>query len=106
MYFIEIRFEDGRETVCLKNLAEGQSLLEVCLTNGVQLNHECGGICSCSTCRIYITKGAEHNEVASKREKDLLAKKKIADPATRLSCQCLLLEGSGEINIIIPKQNL
>ncbi len=39
-------------------VAQGQSLLEAALSEGVPLLHSCGGNARCSTCRVLILAGA------------------------------------------------
>jgi len=104
MYTIKINFENGKEAVLLKTIKAGQSLLEACLNNGIELGHECGGICSCTTCHLYILKGTDFLEQMSKREQNVLQKKNKGTEASRLGCQCLLVDGSGDVEIIIPVQ--
>jgi 2Fe-2S ferredoxin len=62
------------------------SLLEVLLNNKIDIDHSCGGMGSCGTCRV-ITKNlplANHprNEIENERAQDL----KFSDNE-RLSCQ-------------------
>jgi 2Fe-2S ferredoxin len=94
--------EAGRRI--LENIEAGQSLLEVCLNHGIDVQHKCGGVCSCTTCHVYIEKGEEFLEEKSRREKDFLNKVDKSQPNSRLSCQCLLMEGSGEIQLMVSKQ--
>ena len=54
----------------IENIKPDQSLLEVVLEAGIELHHNCGGVCACSTCHIYIKKGAEFlQELSDKEEK-------------------------------------
>lgn len=58
MYSLKINFEQkGLETVTLENVAADQSLLEVLLDAGIELHHNCGAVCACSTCHLYVKKG-------------------------------------------------
>ena len=71
MYNIKINFEQkGLEPVLLKEIASGDSLLEVLLDNNIELHHNCGGVCACSTCHVYINSGDEHIEELSDKEED------------------------------------
>ncbi|MBM4112369.1 MAG: 2Fe-2S iron-sulfur cluster binding domain-containing protein, partial [Phycisphaerae bacterium] len=36
---------------------EGESLLEIALDNGINIEHACGGVCACSTCHVYVESG-------------------------------------------------
>jgi ferredoxin, 2Fe-2S len=105
MYTIKFKFEQqGLVPISLKNVQSGYSLLEIALNNGIELHHNCGGICSCSTCHLYLEKGEEFVVEANKREKDLIDRAINPRLTSRLSCQCLLKEGHGEIEIILPDQ--
>ena len=45
--------EADKESVTVK-AAEGESILDLAEENGIHLNHNCGGVCACSTCHAYI----------------------------------------------------
>lgn len=105
MYTININFEQkGLEPVTLTNIEPDQSLLEVCLDNGIELHHNCGAVCACSTCHIYVNEGMDHLEELSDREEDFIDRAVNPRLNSRLGCQCVLLEGSGTINITLPDQ--
>ena len=49
IFKIKVNFEEtGHETVELP-IAAGESVLAVCLHNGIDLQDNCGGVCSCIT---------------------------------------------------------
>jgi len=103
MYTINISFTDKKTLpLQLKREAAGQTLLEVLLNSDVNIRHDCGGICHCTTCHIYIEKGGNFLEEPSKRETDFLKKVAQLKPESRLACQCLMLEGKGEILVRLP----
>ena len=104
MYTIKIRFEEEKEPMRLAGIEAGESLLEICLAHGIELGHECGGICSCTTCCLYIEKGNEFLEEMSRKEKDILNRKNKRTGTSRLGCQSLLLDGSGTLEVVIPVQ--
>ncbi|MEN9598478.1 MAG: hypothetical protein RL596_789 [Bacteroidota bacterium] len=105
MYNIHIQFEEkGRETQVLPNIAPNQSLLEVCLDNGIELHHNCGAVCACSTCHLYIDKGMDYVEELSDREEDFIDRAVNPRINSRLGCQCVLQNGSGDIHITLPDQ--
>jgi 2Fe-2S ferredoxin len=57
MYSLKINFEQkGLAPVTLENVAADQSLLEVILDAGIELHHNCGAVCACSTWLNYQTK--------------------------------------------------
>jgi 2Fe-2S ferredoxin len=106
MYTIRINFEqEGLGAVLLTNVEDGYSLLEILHKNDLELHQDCGGICACSTCHVYIDKGNEFIRKPEVREKNFLEMVIFPGPGSRLGCQCLLEEGRGEIEITIPNQN-
>jgi 2Fe-2S ferredoxin len=105
MYKIRFIFEQhGLEPVTLENIEDGQSLLEVALKHDIELHHNCGGVCACSTCHLYVNKGDEFLEELSDKEEDFIDRAVSPKLNSRLGCQCLLLEGNGEIEVTIPDQ--
>lgn len=106
MYSIQINFEEkGLEPVTLTNIKPGDSLLEILLDHNVDLHHNCGGVCACSTCHLYVDKGMDHLEELSDREEDFIDRAINPKLNSRLGCQCVLQEGSGEIEITLPDQS-
>ena len=58
MYTVKIKFEQkGLEPITLENVEAGQTLLEIALKNDIELHHNCGGVCACTTCHLYIERG-------------------------------------------------
>ena len=105
MYNIKFKFEQkGVEPIVISNLEEGQSILEVALKNDIDLHHNCGGVCACSTCHVYLEKGEDLVEELSDREEDFIDRAVNPRLNSRLSCQCVLLEGSGDIEVTLPDQ--
>jgi 2Fe-2S ferredoxin len=102
-YQIAIHFEEtNRESVKLKRISKGQSLLEVMLTNNIEIKHDCGGVCACSSCHIYINKGSEHLEEMFLKEKHFVDRAYKPAIHSRLACQCLLVDDSGSVEFTIP----
>ncbi|MBP6432230.1 MAG: 2Fe-2S iron-sulfur cluster binding domain-containing protein [Ferruginibacter sp.] len=105
MYEITFKFEQkGLLPITLQNVQDGQSLLEVALKNEIELHHNCGGVCACSTCHLYIEKGEELVEELSDREEDFIDRAVNPRLNSRLGCQCVLNEGSGQIVVTLPDQ--
>ena len=105
MYTIKFKFEQpGLEPVTLTGIEDGQSLLEVALKNEIELHHNCGGVCACSTCHLYVEKGDNFLEELSDKEEDFIDRAVNPRLNSRLGCQCLLHEGNGEIEVILPDQ--
>jgi len=105
MYDLIINFEQkGLIPVVLNNITAGDSLLEVILDAGIELHHNCGAVCACSTCHLYVKKGMEFLEALSDREEDFIDRAVNPRIESRLGCQCILQEGSGHIEITLPDQ--
>ena len=105
MYTIRFKFEQsGLDPVILENIEPGDSLLEVALKNNIELHHNCGGVCACSTCHLYVEKGDELLEELSDKEEDFIDRAVNPRINSRLGCQCLLLEKGGEVQVTIPDQ--
>lgn len=105
MYSIKISFEEkGVKPVTLDNIASGDSLLEILLNHNIELHHNCGGVCACSTCHLYLNKGEEFLEELSEREEDFIDRALYPKINSRLGCQCILQEGNGVIEITLPDQ--
>lgn len=105
MYNLKINFEQkGMAPVTLENIEQGQTLLEVVLKNDIELHHNCGGVCACTTCHIYIEKGMEFLDEITDKEEDFIDRAVNPKLTSRLGCQSLLLDGGGDIEIVIPDQ--
>jgi ferredoxin, 2Fe-2S len=105
MYTIKFKFEQaGLEPITLTNVENGQSLLEVALKNDIELHHNCGGVCACSTCHLYIDKGADLVEELSDKEEDFIDRAVNPRLNSRLGCQCLLINEDGEMEVTLPDQ--
>ena len=105
MYTIKVRTKDVATNEMIIEATAGQTLLEVLLKNNIDLPHECGGMCYCSTCHIWIKSGSEFILEKSKRETDFLNKAMGRTNESRLACQCLLVKGGKLISIEIPSKN-
>ncbi len=106
MYHIHFDFEEkGLEARTLDNIRPGTSLLEIALDNGIELHHNCGGVCACSTCHIYINEGEAFIEELTDKEEDFIDRAVSPKLSSRLGCQCVLLNGQGTIKVTIPDQS-
>jgi len=105
MYSLKINFEQkGLEAVTINDIKSGESLLEVILDAGIELHHNCGAVCACSTCHLYVKKGMEFLEALSDKEEDFIDRALIPRIESRLGCQCVIQEGTGEIEVTLPDQ--
>ncbi|MFZ1750694.1 MAG: 2Fe-2S iron-sulfur cluster-binding protein [Saprospiraceae bacterium] len=105
MATIKFRFEDVNiPDVLAENVSKGYSILEATEDFDVHLNHNCGGVCACSTCHIYVMKGEEEIEEISDKEEDFIDRAINPKIESRLACQCIILEDDADIEVIIPDQ--
>ena len=105
MYNITFKFEQkGQELITIQNVKPDQSILEAALTNDIKLHHNCGGVCACSTCHLYVEKGEDFLEELSDKEEDFIDRAINPRLNSRLGCQCVLLEGESEIIVTLPDQ--
>jgi 2Fe-2S ferredoxin len=106
MYTIHFSFEEKEKQPVTIEAEEGDTILEVALKNHLELHHNCGGVCACSTCHIYLEAGGDQVEEISDKEEDFVDRARNPRLSSRLACQCLLLEGEGELRVIIPDQSV
>ncbi len=106
MYNIKFKFEQkGLEPIIISNVDANQSILEVALKNDINLHHNCGGVCACSTCHLYVEKGENFVEELSDKEEDFVDRAINPRLNSRLGCQCVLdASGSGDIEVTLPDQ--
>lgn len=74
---ITVRYGNGKEkcvTIETENVTQ-RSLQDLALDEGVQIGGACGGIGLCTTCRVQVTRGAEHLPPLTRAEKEFLAQK-------------------------------
>jgi len=106
MYTIHFDFEEkGQQPISFENVEAGQTLLEIALKNDIDLHHNCGGVCACTTCHLYVEEGMEYIDELGDREEDFIDRAVNPTLNSRLGCQSLLLEGSGTIRVKLPDQS-
>jgi ferredoxin, 2Fe-2S len=107
MYTINFKFEQKNiAPITLENCEADLSILEHALKNDIKIHHNCGGVCACSTCHIYVESNAQFVEEISDKEEDFIDRARNPRLTSRLGCQCVLHNGSGIIDILIPDQSL
>jgi len=108
MYTINFKFEQkGLEPVTITDAKPGDSILETALENSIELHHNCGMVCACSTCHLYLEEGEEYVPEISDKEEDFIDRARNPKINSRLGCQCVLKEGdSGTVTVTIPDQSL
>ena len=103
---IKFTFEDKQlSPIVWDNSSVDLSILEITEEADVHLNHNCGGVCACSTCHIYVVKGEEFLEEISDKEEDFIDRAINPKINSRLACQCIVLDDNADIEVIIPDQS-
>ncbi len=101
---ITFRFEKGEKFPQVFEIATGESILDVALDNDISLNHNCGAVCACSTCQVYVEMGGDILAEISDAEEDFIDRARNPRFNSRLACQCKLA-AEGDIEVIIPDQS-
>ncbi len=105
MYTVTYNFEQkGLNPMTFHNVEPLQSLLELALTHDIDLHHNCGGVCACSTCHLYVESGEEFLEELSDKEEDFIDRAVRPRLNSRLGCQCVLQPGTGQVIVTLPDQ--
>src|SRR5574341_1317874 len=78
---------------------DGFTILEVALNNDIDLEHNCGGNCACSTCHVVVSEGYENLSAKTDEEQDMLNEAEGLSETSRLSCQSKIY---GDIVVQIP----
>ena len=68
----------------------GDTVLDAALEHGLDIPHECGGNCTCTTCHVYVEEGAEHLSPIEPPEDERLDSTPLRRASSRLACQALL----------------
>jgi len=84
--------------------AIGESILELALDHGINIEHACGGVCACSTCHVYIEKGEECFDEPSDEELDRVDEAPGVALNSRLACQAVV-KREGYIQVRVPAWN-
>jgi len=101
---ITFKFEEDIPTKTVE-VAADVSILEATELHDIHLNHNCGAVCACSTCHIYVEKGDEYLEEITDKEEDFVDRATNPRLESRLACQCVILEEDAELVVTIPDQS-
>ncbi len=82
----------------------GQTILDVALKHGVEIEHACEKSCACTTCHVIVRRGYDSLEDPIEREEDLLDRAWGLEPQSRLSCQAIVADE--DLTVEIPKYSI
>jgi ferredoxin, 2Fe-2S len=84
------------------NAVKGKSLLDLAFENDIVIEHNCGGLCACTSCRIVVKEGMNLIEKKSEEETRLLSEAGFNGEENRLSCCCKII-GDSDVQKIIAE---
>ena len=101
--FLQSLFGSKNSQVHFENIGKfdvekDTSILEAALQNKVDLEHYCGGCCSCSTCRVEVIEGQNNLSLPEDNERSVLGEKRLNN-GSRLACQTKI---RGPVKVRIP----
>ncbi len=76
------------------------SLLDIALGNGVDIGHNCGGACACTTCHVIVKQGENLLSEMEDDEEDRLDTAPGLTLHSRLACRAVV-EGEGDLVVEI-----
>ncbi len=102
---ITFKFEEKDKQEVTVEIFEGDTILDVTMDNDIDLHHNCGAVCACSTCHIYLEQGDDLVKELSDKEEDFIDRALNPKLSSRLACQCEV-EEDGDFVVTIPDQSL
>jgi 2Fe-2S ferredoxin len=81
-------------------VARGTSLLEAADAAGVDLPSNCGGVCACTTCHVWVEQGGDSLSEIGDREDDKLQEAAGLSAHSRLGCQAKV--GGADVVVRLP----
>lgn len=100
---IEFIFEESDKNPVIIKAVEGESILEAALDAGIHIQHNCGGVCACTTCHVYIEEGMENLSEMEEKEQDRIDLADNVKLESRLACQCQVY---GRVKVFVPDQSV
>ena len=95
-----VEFESGK--LPYDEHGKPESILDVALNFGIQLEHACGGSCACTTCHVIVKSGDDNLSPADDDELDRLDMAPGLTLHSRLGCQAVV---TGDVSVEIPSWN-
>jgi 2Fe-2S ferredoxin len=82
----------------------GQTICDVMLANGINIEHACEKSCACTTCHVIVREGINSLNEADELEEDMLDKAWGLEPDSRLSCQAEV--GDTDLVVEVPRYTI
>jgi 2Fe-2S ferredoxin len=81
-------------------VAPGTSILDAAEAADVDLPHNCGGVCACTTCHVWVEQGLASLSEMEDAEDDRIGEAAGLAPSSRLGCQAEV--GREDVVVRIP----
>ncbi len=95
-----VEFEHGK--LPYEEHGKPESILDVALNFGIQLEHACGGSCACTTCHVIVKSGDDNLSEPDDDELDRVDQAPGVTLHSRLGCQAVV---KGDVVVEIPSWN-
>jgi len=76
------------------------SLLDIALAHGIELEHNCGGSCACTTCHVVVREGEANLSDMQEDEEDRVDTAGGVTIHSRVGCQAVV---RGDVTVEIPE---
>ena len=83
-------------------VADGTTILAAAKAIGAPEGDRCGGVCACSTCHVYVSRGFDATSEIEDEEFDILDKAFDVRATSRLGCQARI---HGDIEVEISDES-
>ena len=97
------------ETLCpegktIETATIGDTICDILLDNGIDIEHACEKSCACTTCHVIVREGFDSLSEPTELEEDLLDQAWGLEADSRLSCQAKL--ANADLVVEIPKYTI
>lgn len=101
-----ITFIDAKGLKTIVKAAPGDSLMKTAISNDIKgIDADCGGLCACGTCHIYVESSWLDRLVApSAMERDMVSFTTEPRETSRLACQIVLDASHDGLVVHLPEQ--
>jgi 2Fe-2S ferredoxin len=93
----KVTFQPGGRSA---EVARGTTLLDAAEAAGVEVPSNCGGVCACTTCHVWVEAGLASLSEPGEREDDRLQEAMGLSAHSRLACQARV--GDQDVVVRIP----
>ncbi len=103
---VHVTFTSAHGEVQTVELDAGATLLDAARTGGVAgIVGDCGGVCNCATCHVYVDERWAKLLPAVEEHEDAMLDGTMSDrlPNSRLSCQIVVTEALDGLAVTLPE---